>query len=111
MGEWLHTQHTRPEDLHISQRSLLAALGLNPTPRLPVPNGPATNRGWDRGVAASRQFHAREHHLDVPQRHTEDVDGAPVHLGQWISNARRCKGTMPPERIAVLTALGMRWQS
>ncbi|WP_278193393.1 DEAD/DEAH box helicase [Streptomyces sp. MMS21 TC-5] len=111
LGEWLHTQAARPETLHTGQHRLLADLGLHLTPQASAEDRPATRSGWDRGLAAARLFHAREQHLDVPQRHTEDLEGDPVRLGQWISNARRRRNTMPAERIAVLDTLGMRWLS
>ncbi|MFF1901600.1 helicase associated domain-containing protein [Streptomyces sp. NPDC058206] len=39
----------------------------------------------------------------------EHLDGEPVRLGQWISNARRRKDRLPTDRIRALDALGMRW--
>ncbi|WP_329166356.1 helicase associated domain-containing protein [Streptomyces sp. NBC_01717] len=49
-------------------------------------------------MAAARAFHHREGHLD----------GEPVRLEQWISNARRRKDRPPTERIRALDALGLR---
>lgn len=60
-------------------------------------------------MAAARAFHAREGHLDVPQRHIEILHGEPVRLGQWVSNARRRKDRLSPDRIHALDTLGMRW--
>ncbi|MFD7756035.1 helicase associated domain-containing protein [Streptomyces sp. NPDC059757] len=58
--------------------------------RQPEPDGlSARDRAFHRGLAAARAFRAREGHLDVPQRHVEDLDAEPVRLGQWISNIRR----------------------
>jgi superfamily II DNA or RNA helicase len=108
LGEWLHTQRLHLERLHPQQQQLLAGLGAIQTAEPPHDAKPAT-RNWDRGLAAARAFHRREGHLDVPQRHIEDLNGDHVRLGQWISNARRRKDRLSPDRIRVLDTLGMRW--
>lgn len=109
LGEWLHTQRLHPGRLHPGQWRLLADLGLNQTAEQPPGTGKLAARNWDRGLAAARAFHHREGHLDVPQRHIEVLDGEPVRLGQWISNARRRKERLPADRIHALDALNMRW--
>lgn len=109
LGEWLHTQRLHPGRLHPGQRRLLAGLGLIQTAEQPPGTGKLAVRNWDRGLAAARAFHHREGHLNVPQRHIEVLDGEPVRLGQWISNARRRKERLPADRIHVLDALNMRW--
>jgi hypothetical protein len=60
-------------------------------------------------LAAARAFHDREGHLNVPQRHIEDLNGDQVRLGQWINNARHRRDRFTPDRIAALDALGMQW--
>jgi hypothetical protein len=60
-------------------------------------------------VAAARQFHAREGHLQVPRKHVEEVDGVPHKLGTFVDNARRRAAGLSAERRAELDALGMRW--
>ncbi|WP_406733618.1 helicase associated domain-containing protein [Streptomyces sp. NBC_01794] len=104
LGEWLHTQRTHPERLHPEQQCLLAHLGLNP-PAPPAPQrGPSHERAFQRALAAARAFHTREGHLNVPQRHIEDLGGDPVRLGQWINNARRRRDRLTADRIAQLDA-------
>ncbi|WP_208604879.1 helicase associated domain-containing protein, partial [Streptomyces mutomycini] len=109
LGEWLHKQRLHPERLHPNQQQLLADLDLiqkaepSPEKRKPAARKP------EQGLAAARAFHRREGHLDVPQRHVEVLDGEPVRLGQWISNARRRKERLPAERIRALDVLNMRW--
>ncbi|MGW6506543.1 Helicase associated domain protein [Streptomyces niveus] len=107
LGEWLRAQGAQSERLHAGQRRLLTGLGLLQSSSVKFP----AKRGWGRSFAAARVFHAREGHLDVPQRHIEDVEGDPVRLGQWISNARRRREHLPAERVIALDALGMRWSS
>ncbi|XQE90474.1 helicase associated domain-containing protein [Streptomyces microflavus] len=74
----------------------------------PKKRKPATRKP-EQGLAAAHAFHQREGHLEVPQRHVEDLDGEPVRLGQWISNTRRRKERLPTDRIRALDALGMLW--
>lgn len=62
-----------------------------------------------RRQAASRQFHIREGHLQVPRKHSEEVGGVPYMLGTFTGNARRRADKLTPERRAELTELGMRW--
>ncbi|MFJ2116055.1 Helicase associated domain protein [Streptomyces sp. NPDC087850] len=109
LGEWLHNQRLHPERLHPTQQRLLAGIGLSQnTEPSPKKRKPATRKP-EQGLAAARAFHQREGHLEVPQRHVEDLDGEPVRLGQWISNTRRRKERLPTDRIRALDALGMRW--
>ncbi|WP_369244247.1 Helicase associated domain protein [Streptomyces sp. R41] len=101
-----HRRRTRPggvvlaqrhhlERLQPGQRRLLAGLGLAQIAEQPPGPGEPAARSWARGLAAARALHHREGHLNVPQRHIEILHGAPVRLGQWISNARRRKERLP----------------
>lgn len=109
---WLESQRARSDRLHPEQRSLLAELGLVELPDTsasPVAEGrlPARERAFQRGLAAARAFRAREGHLDVPQRHIEKIEGDPVRLGQWLSNLRRRRSGLSPQRQAALAELGL----
>ncbi|SOD63059.1 Helicase conserved C-terminal domain-containing protein [Streptomyces zhaozhouensis] len=90
---------------------------------LPAARTPTAGRGsasFQRGVAAARQYLAREGHLTVPRGHVEhlaldsgaDEDGqeqqtVAVKLGVWRSNMRSRRHTLPPEQQAVLEELGL----
>ncbi|TCR16073.1 DEAD/DEAH box helicase [Streptomyces sp. BK205] len=110
-GEWLTAQRVRSDDLHPEQRRLLKALGLD----LPEVSAaslqnsplPARERAFQRGLDAARAFRAREGHLKVPQRHIEEIDGERVRLGQWLSNLRRRRSGLSPQRQAALVELGL----
>lgn len=109
---WLETQRTRSDCLHPEQNSLLKELGLVELPDTstsPAAEGrlPARERAFRRGLAAARAFRAREGHLDIPQRHIEEIDGEPVRLGQWLSNLRRRRSGLSPQRQAALAELGL----
>ena len=64
---------------------------------------------WAANMAAARQYHAREGHLQTPRKHIEDVDGIEHKLGMFLDNARRRADKLAAERRAELDALGMRW--
>ncbi|MGW4985830.1 helicase associated domain-containing protein [Streptomyces mirabilis] len=71
--------------------------------------GPPTSH-----LAAGRQFHTREGHLNVPRKHVEEMTGeggevTAVRLGGWLDNTRRRSDRLPADRRAELDALGMRW--
>ncbi|WP_326726370.1 DEAD/DEAH box helicase [Streptomyces phaeochromogenes] len=109
---WLESQRARSGRLHPEQRSLLAELGLvelpdTSTSRATDSRLPARERAFQRGLAAARAFRAREGHLNIPQRHIEKVEGDPVRLGQWLSNLRRRRSGLSPQRQAALAELGL----
>jgi superfamily II DNA or RNA helicase len=109
---WLESQRARSDRLHPEQKSLLAELGLVGLPNTsacPVTESrlPARERAFQRGLVAARAFRAREGHLDVPQRHIEEVEGDPVRLGQWLSNLRRRRASLSSQRQEALAELGL----
>ncbi|MCQ4079705.1 helicase associated domain-containing protein [Streptomyces sp. RB6PN25] len=65
---------------------------------------------WAANLAAARQYQQREGHLEVPHRHTEEVEGTGYTLGVFIANSRARKDRLAPERVEELSALGMRWE-
>lgn len=109
---WLESQRARSDRLHPEQKSLLKALGLLELPDTSASLAtesrlPARERAFQRGLAAARAFRAREGHLNVPQRHIEKIEGDPVRLGQWLSNLRRRRSGLSPQRQAALAELGL----
>jgi len=67
------------------------------------------DEGWRRGLSAARLHHERHGHINAP---LDYVDDAGFKLGHWLSNRRsdRLKGKLPPDRIAALDLMGMRWR-
>ncbi|WP_331731087.1 Helicase associated domain protein [Streptomyces phaeochromogenes] len=110
-GEWLTAQRTQADRLHPGQHHLLKELGsgLPDTTATAAHDTrmPARERAFQLGLAAARAFHEREGHLDVPQRHIEHLADEPVRLGQWLSNLRRRRSRLSPQRQAMLTELGL----
>ncbi|MFJ6518372.1 helicase associated domain-containing protein [Streptomyces filamentosus] len=70
---------------------------------------------WAINYAAAREFYEREGHLRVPRKHIERIavgdDRAEreFRLGAWIGNQRSRAATLTPERVELLSAIGMRW--
>ncbi|MFE5143551.1 helicase associated domain-containing protein [Streptomyces fagopyri] len=64
---------------------------------------------WAANLAAARQYHAREGHLQVPRNAVEDVAGEQIKLGAFLDNTRRRAAKLSAERRSELDELGMRW--
>ncbi|MFC9916466.1 helicase associated domain-containing protein [Streptomyces sp. NPDC059862] len=88
------------------QWMLTGMLGFTPAP---APRKVSRAEQRELNLAAARQFHAREGHLDVPRSHREPADGTAVGLGAWINNVRARQASQPDDLKDTLTALGMRW--
>ncbi|MFB6641549.1 Helicase associated domain protein [Streptomyces chartreusis] len=110
--EWLQAQSSQAGGLDPEQRRLLKDLGLElPDEAVAQEDKGSRKRGreraFERGLAAARVFQDREGHLNVPQRHVEEVEGDQVRLGQWLSNLRRRRSGLSPQREAALAELGL----
>lgn len=111
LGGWVRSQRMGWDRLGWAQRWLLEhALGLAPAreEERPPPRRSHAD-AWAGHLEAARHFHAREGHLRVPRPHVERVGDRELRLGAWIANQRSRAAKLPPERVAALTSLGMRW--
>ncbi|WP_308403596.1 helicase associated domain-containing protein [Streptomyces sp. 8ZJF_21] len=68
---------------------------------------PTRERAFQQGLAAARAFYEREGHLRVPQRHSEEIEGRTVRLGQWLTNVRRRRTRLSQQRQDALAELGL----
>ncbi len=112
LGAWTMAQRVGWDALTPAQQWMLdSVLGLEAAGVAEQPPARRTQADrWAGHLAAARQFHAREGHLNVPRKHVEDVGGVPVKLGGFLDNTRRRASKLTPERHAELDALGMRWE-
>ena len=62
---------------------------------------------WEEGVRFLEMFRQREGHCRVPTNHCEQD----FRCGIWVSNQRKKKDTMSPERRQRLDALGFVWDA
>ncbi|GAA2523292.1 DEAD/DEAH box helicase [Streptomyces longisporus] len=107
IGKWLAAQSRAFSKLTVTQQWMLTGmLGFTPAP---APRKLSRAEQRELNLAAARQFHAREGHLDVPRNHREPVNGTDVGLGAWINNTRVRQASQPADLKDTLTALGMRW--
>ncbi|MFJ4851439.1 Helicase associated domain protein [Streptomyces sp. NPDC088733] len=116
IGSWAQAQRTQWDTLTTVQQWLLTeVLGITAATekRAPAPRAAKPKRTraqiWAANLTAARQYAEREGHLNVPRSHVEDVAGTGHALGVFIANQRARRTGLAPERIAELTALGMRW--
>jgi superfamily II DNA or RNA helicase len=111
LGAWVQAQRLGWDQLLPAQAWMLEnMLNLGPAGPEERPQAPRTRADhWAANLAAARQFHGREGHLNVPRKHIEEVDGVPCKLGMFIDNSRRRADKLAQERRAELDALGMRW--
>ncbi|MFE2839683.1 helicase associated domain-containing protein [Streptomyces mirabilis] len=110
LGTWTMAQRVGCDVLTPAQQWMLdSVLGLEPAGEAEQPSARTQADRWAGHLAAARQFHAREGHLNVPRKHVEDVGGVPVKLGGFLDNTRRRAAKLTLERHAELDALGMRW--
>ena len=116
LAGWARVQQLGWEKLGPAQQWMCEhALGLQPLtaaerPRAKVPHAEKERRN----LAAAAQYRQREGHLDVPRGHKEPIvldDGTTekISLGLFIANSRTRRATIPAERAARLSELGMRW--
>ncbi|MFF1725434.1 DEAD/DEAH box helicase [Streptomyces sviceus] len=111
LAVWVAAQRAGWDRLMPAQQYLLETIGIEPAggDEAVRPVRRSQDELWERNMAAARQFHAREGHLQVPRQHREDVDGELLGLGSFISNARRRAAKLSPERRAQLADLGLQW--
>ncbi|MEU1466383.1 Helicase associated domain protein [Streptomyces sp. NPDC005727] len=128
LGRWVRAQQLGFDKLTTVQQWMCEhVLGITPAAEdeKPVPRRSQADK-WALNLAAARQYYQREGHLRVPRSHTERItiasgndshDGASggqqeereIKLGAWVSNQRSRAAALTPERIAQLSAIGMRW--
>jgi hypothetical protein len=98
LGRWVSKQRTNKANISSDRIDRLEALGFV---------WDAREAAWEEAVEVLRQFHAREGHSKVPAAY--EVDG--FRLGTWVSNRRKEKDTLSPERLERLEALGFVWDT
>ncbi|MEU1605999.1 DEAD/DEAH box helicase [Micromonospora matsumotoense] len=100
LERWVARQRAEYEAHRLTQDRIqyLNDIGFDWTPM---------TRAWERGITAATAFHTEHGHLDVPTGHV--IDGLDLHL--WLGQQRRYhrKNTLPENRVAALTALGIHW--
>ena len=97
LGRWVIHQRTRKETMPFEWRRRLEEGGF-------VWNKHQDT--WERGFDALLRFKQREGHCNVPGTHKEEN----FNLGNWVTQQRVQKETMPPERRSRLEGEGFSWR-
>ncbi|MFF8910902.1 DEAD/DEAH box helicase [Streptomyces olivaceoviridis] len=117
LGRWVRSVRLGWDNLTTVQQWMCEqVLGIEPAAEdeKPPPRRSQADK-WALNYEAAKQFYEREGHLRVPRKHVErivvgeDQEERELRLGAWISNQRSRAGTLSPERVEQLSAVGMRW--
>ncbi|MEU7429046.1 Helicase associated domain protein [Streptomyces sp. NPDC040750] len=124
LGRWVRSVRLGWDKLTTVQQWMCEhILGIEPAGEDEKPKPRRTQADkWALNYQAARQFYEREGHLQVPRKHIERIvvggDGSggsgedqavrELRLGAWIGNQRSRAATLSPERVELLSAIGMR---
>ncbi|MGV9761667.1 Helicase associated domain protein [Streptomyces tricolor] len=117
LGRWVRAQRLGWDKLTTVQQWMCEqVLGITPATEEEKPPPRRTQADkWALNYEAAKQFYEREGHLRVPRKHIEriaagdDQEERELRLGAWVSNQRSRAATLTPERVELLSAIGMRW--
>ncbi|MFE0805135.1 Helicase associated domain protein [Streptomyces sp. NPDC058812] len=116
LGRWVQSVRLGWDQLTTVQRWMCEqVLGIEPASEDEKPKPRRTQADkWAMNYAAAKQYYEREGHLQVPRKHIErtvgeDQEEREHKLGAWIGNQRSRATTLTPERMELLSAIGMRW--
>ncbi|MFE1735100.1 Helicase associated domain protein [Streptomyces bacillaris] len=116
LGRWVRAQRLGWDKLTTVQQWMCEqVLGITPATEEEKPKPRRTQADkWALNYQAARQFFEREGHLRVPRKHVEQIVGEDqeereLRLGAWVGNQRSRAATLSPERVKLLSAIGMRW--
>jgi superfamily II DNA or RNA helicase len=116
LGRWVQSVRLGWDQLTTVQQWMCEhVLGLEPASEDERPKPRRTQADkWAMNYQAAKQFYEREGHLQVPRKWveriiSEDQEEREHKLGAWIGNQRSRAATLTPERMELLSAIGMRW--
>ncbi|KWT62500.1 helicase [Streptomyces albus subsp. albus] len=117
LGRWVRSVRHGWDNLTTAQQWMCEQiLGIEPAAEDEKPQPRRTQADkWAINYKAAKQFYEREGHLRVPRKHIEritvgeDQEKHELRLGAWIGNQRSRAATLSPERVEMLSAIGMRW--
>ncbi|WP_419249717.1 helicase associated domain-containing protein [Streptomyces griseorubiginosus] len=117
LGRWAQSVRLGWDQLTAVQQWMCEqVLGIEPASEdeKPPPRRTQADK-WAMNYEAAKQFYEREGHLQVPRKWVERIVGGEGQeerehkLGAWIGNQRSRAATLTPERMELLSAIGMRW--
>ncbi|WP_320782039.1 DEAD/DEAH box helicase [Streptomyces sp. CRN 30] len=115
LGRWVQSVRLGWDQLTTVQQWMCEqVLGIEPATEDEKPKRRTQADKWAMNYEAAKQFYEREGHLQIPRKHVERIVGEDQEerehkLGAWIGNQRSRAATLTPERMELLSAIGMRW--
>ncbi|WP_406290499.1 Helicase associated domain protein [Streptomyces sp. NBC_00209] len=116
LGRWVRSVRLGWNGLTAVQQWLCGqVLGIDPAGENEKPEPRRTQADkWALNYRAAKQFYEREGHLHVPRKWieravSEDQEEHALRLGAWVGNQRSRAAKLSPERVELLSAVGMRW--
>ncbi|WP_459250034.1 helicase associated domain-containing protein [Streptomyces youssoufiensis] len=116
LGRWVQSVRHGWDQLTTVQQWLCEqVLGIEPASEDEKPKRRTQADKWAMNYKAAKQFYEREGHLQVPRKWVERIvvgegqEEREHKLGAWIGNQRSRAATLTPERMELLSAIGMRW--
>ncbi|WP_399935042.1 Helicase associated domain protein [Streptomyces kanamyceticus] len=117
LGRWVQSVRFGWDQLTTVQQWMCEqVLGIEPASEDEKPKPRRTQADkWAMNYEAAKQYYEREGHLQVPRKHIERIAGGEGQeerehkLGAWVSNQRSRAATLTPERMELLSVIGMRW--
>ncbi|CAM5277244.1 DEAD/DEAH box helicase [Streptomyces albus] [Streptomyces griseus] len=115
LGRWVQSVRYGWDQLTTVQQWMCEqVLGIEPASEDEKPKRRTQADKWAMNYEAATQFYEREGHLQVPRKWVERIVGEDQEerehkLGAWIGNQRSRAATLTPERMELLSAIGMRW--
>ncbi len=117
LGRWVQSVRLGWDQLTTVQQWMCEhVLGITPASEdeKPPPHRTQADK-WTMNYQAAKQYYEREGHLQVPRKWVERIavgegqEEREHKLGAWIGNQRSRAATLSPERVELLSAIGMRW--
>jgi hypothetical protein len=123
LGRWVRSVRIGWEQLTTVQQWMCEqVLEIEPASEDEKPKHRTQADKWAMNYEAAKQFYEREGHLRVPRKHVGTIvvgggsggsgkgqEERELRLGAWIGNQRSRAATLSPERVELLSAIGMRW--
>ncbi|WP_420716592.1 Helicase associated domain protein [Streptomyces sp. H27-H1] len=123
LGRWVTTvRHGWDELTGVQQWMCAQVLGIEPATEAEKPKAHTGQADkWAMHHASAAQYFEREGHLTIPRKHVETITlggdssedqaqrDVELKLGMWVHNQRRRAATLTPQRVELLSRVGMRW--
>jgi hypothetical protein len=105
LGWWVSAQRRDTDSISPERRQRLDDMNFVWRVRPKILN--RSRLSWDKWYALLIKYEQRELHCKVPARHQEGG----YNLGWWVTNQRKNRGSLLPERLQRLDEIGFVWDA